>query len=116
MDTQQQQDDVTEVTGTPEPGTPEPVTAEQPSEQPAAVPDPIAVKAQQALERMSYLTLSLVQQREELAQQEREAELLTADIAQRRLRITAQEEELQRVRGAVTVLNQLQKELAQGAK
>lgn len=75
--------------------------------EPETAPDPIAAQTQHMLEQLSHLTLSLVQQREELAQQERRAESLAAEITQRRLRIEADQEQLHQVRGAVAVLQQL---------
>lgn len=73
-----------------------------------AAPDPVAIKTEQMLQQLSMLTLGLVQQREQLAQRERDAEALAAELTQRRLRIAGDQEELLRVQGAVAVLQQLQ--------
>lgn len=78
----------------------------------AAVPNQLATRTEQLVQQLSMLTLSLVQQREQLAQRERDAEALGAENTQRRLRIDSDHDELLRVQGAVTVLQQLQ----QGAR
>lgn len=75
-----------------------------------AASDPVTAKNEQLLQQLSMLTLGLVQQREQLAQRERDAEVLAAEITQRRLRIAADQEELLRTQGAVAVLQQLQQE------
>lgn len=72
------------------------------------VPDPVAAKAEEILQQLGALTLGLMQQREQLSQRERDAEALAAEITQRRLSIESDQEELLRVRGAVSVLQQLQ--------
>jgi hypothetical protein len=77
------------------------------TEQPA-VADPVAAMQERLLNSLSMLTLGLAQQREQLAQREREAANLAAEITQRKARIEADSEELLRVRGAVTALQQLQ--------
>lgn len=73
-----------------------------------AASDPVAAKNEQLLQQLSMLTLGLVQQREQLAQRERDAEVLAAEITQRRLRIASDQEDLLRTQGAVAVLQQLQ--------
>lgn len=91
---------------------PDQIQAQAVDEATMAVPNPLAARTEQLVQQLSMLTLSLVQQREQLAQRERDAEALNAEITQRRLRIDSDHDELLRVQGAVTVLQQLQ----QGAR
>lgn len=64
---------------------------------------------QQVIGRLGQLTISLTQQRDELAERERQAEALAADITQRRLRLVADERECLRAQGAAEALQVLVK-------
>lgn len=81
----------------------EQMTATQPTQA-----DPLATQLQATIERLGMLTVSLAQQREELAGRERMAESLAAELVQRRARIEQDEQELWRVQGATAALQQLQ--------
>jgi len=65
---------------------------------------PAARQFQETVGRLGQLTISLVQGREELAEKERQAAALEAEITQRRLRIEADEREMLRAQGAVGAL------------
>lgn len=62
---------------------------------------------QEAVGRLGQLTISLMQQREELAEKERQGAVLEAEITQRRLRVEADEKELLRAQGAAGALQAL---------
>ena len=80
---------------------------EQPAAEGPAKPRATQQQFQAAVERLGQLTISLVQGREELAEKERQAAALDAEITQRRLRIDAEERELLRAQGAVGALQAL---------
>ncbi len=75
-------------------------------EQPTAT-DPVQTQFQATAERLGMLTLSNAAARAELAERERAAESLAAEIVQRRLRIAQDEQELLRLQGAANALQQL---------
>lgn len=69
--------------------------------------DPVQAQFQATAERLGMLTLSNAAARAELAERERAAESLAAEIVQRRLRIAQDEQELLRLQGAANALQQL---------
>ena len=69
--------------------------------------DPVQAQFQATAERLGMLTLSNAGARAELAERERAAEGLAAEIVQRRARIAQDEQELLRLQGAMNVLQQL---------
>ena len=80
---------------------------EQPASETGTKPSALQRQFQEAVGRLGQLTISLVQQREELAEKERQAEALEAEITQRRLRIEADEREMLRAQGAAGALQAL---------
>jgi len=88
-------------------------TQEQTAEQPVAEGQPSAERSaaaqqfQAAVERLGQLTISLMQGREELAEKERQAAALEAEITGLRLRIEAGEKEALRAQGAAGALQAL---------
>ena len=77
---------------------------EQPVAEQGDKPSAMQQQFRAAVERLGQLTISLVQGREELAEKERQAAALEAEITQRRLRIEADEREMLRAQGAVGAL------------
>lgn len=80
---------------------------EQPVAEGPAKPSAMQQQFQATVDRLGQLTISFVQGREELAEKERQAAALEAEITQRRLRIEAEERELLRTQGAVGALQAL---------
>jgi len=72
-----------------------------------AKPSAAATQFQEAVGGPGQLTISLMQQRDELAEKERQYEALGAEITQRRLRIEAEEREQLRAQGAAAALQTL---------
>ena len=85
--------------------TEQPVAEEPtPAAEPGAKSSAAARQFQETVGRLGQLTISLMQGREELAEKERQAAALEAEITQRRLRIEADEREMLRAQGAVGAL------------
>ena len=88
--------------------TEQPVAEEPtPAAEPGAKSSAAARQFQETVGRLGQLTISLMQGREELAEKERQAAALEAEITQRRLRIEADEREMLRAQGAVGALQAL---------
>lgn len=88
--------------------TEQPVAEEPtPAAEPGAKSSAAARQFQEVVSRLGQLTISLMQQSEELEEKERQHEALGAEITQRRLRIEAEEREQLRTQGAVGALQAL---------
>lgn len=80
---------------------------EQPVAEGPAKPSAMQQQFQEVVSRLGQLTISLMQQSEELEEKERQHEALGAEITQRRLRIEAEEREQLRAQGAAGALQTL---------
>lgn len=77
---------------------------------------PLAAQLRATIERLGMLTVSLAQQREELAGRELQEQALAAELVQRRARIEQDAQELWRAQGAAAALQQLQQAQAAQAQ